>query len=69
MQFKSMNGTFYTDFPEVEALPATITKTEDKRNNGTVYKLNKNVQVRVGKGGKLFKFETLNGNIYIKKQS
>ncbi|MEO6522262.1 MAG: hypothetical protein ABIN91_11330 [Mucilaginibacter sp.] len=69
MQFKSMNGAFYTDFEEVAALPATITKATDKRSNGTVYKLNKDMQVRVGKGGKLFKFETLNGNIYIKKQS
>jgi DUF4097 and DUF4098 domain-containing protein YvlB len=69
MQFKSLNGAFYTDFDEVSALPATITKATDKRSNGTVYKLNKDIQVRVGKGGKLFKFETLNGNIYIKKQS
>jgi DUF4097 and DUF4098 domain-containing protein YvlB len=69
MQFKSMNGGFYTDFPEVEALPAQVTKNENKRDNATVYKLNKNVQIRVGKGGKLFKYETLNGNIYIKKQS
>ncbi|MBW4888679.1 hypothetical protein KXQ82_03095 [Mucilaginibacter sp. HMF5004] len=69
MQFKSMNGKFYTDFDEVEALPTQVTKTQDKKANGTTYKLNKNTQVRVGAGGKLFKFETLNGNIYIKKQS
>ncbi|RKR84790.1 hypothetical protein BDD43_5043 [Mucilaginibacter gracilis] len=69
MQFKSMNGAFYTDFPEVEALPAVITKNQSKKDNATVYRLNKDVQVRVGKGGKLFKYETLNGNIYIKKQS
>jgi hypothetical protein len=69
MQFKSMNGKFYTDFDEVEALPAQVTKTLDKKANGTIYKLNKTTQVRVGTGGKLFKFETLNGNIYIKKQS
>jgi hypothetical protein len=69
MQFKSMNGKFYTDFDEVEALPSQVTKTQDKKANGTIYRLNKNTQVRVGAGGKLFKFETLNGNIYIKKQS
>jgi hypothetical protein len=67
LQFKSMNGQFFTDFPDTEVLPTKITKTESKNNNGTIYKMNKNTAIRVGKGGKLFKFETLNGNIYIKK--
>lgn len=67
LQFKSMNGQFYTDFPEVQNLPAQISKTEDKRTGGTTYRINKDMQVRIGKGGKLFKFETLNGNIYIKR--
>jgi hypothetical protein len=26
-------------------------------------------QIRIGDGGRLFKFETLNGNIYIKRQA
>jgi hypothetical protein len=69
LQFKSMNGGFYTDFPEVENLPATLSKTTDRKSNGTTYKINKDTQVRIGKGGKIFKYETLNGNIYIKKQS
>jgi len=69
MQFKSLNGGFYTDFEEVSALPPTVTRATDKKSNGTLYRMNKDMQVRVGKGGKLFKFETLNGNIYIKKQS
>ncbi len=68
LEFKSMNGQFYTDFPDVEMLPAQVIKTAAKGNSGTVYKLNKNQQVRVGAGGKVFKFETLNGDIYIKKQ-
>jgi len=67
LQFKSMNGAFYTDFDNVEALPTSVTKTAEKKANGTLYKLNKNTQVKVGAGGKLFKFETLNGNIYIKR--
>lgn len=69
LQFKSMNGSFYTDFPDAEVLPGKVTKTQEKKSNGTVYKLNKNSDVRIGNGGKTFKFETLNGNIYIKKQS
>jgi DUF4097 and DUF4098 domain-containing protein YvlB len=69
LQFKSMNGEFYTDFPNVEIMPARVVKSQEKKGGTTVYKLNKNMEVRIGTGGKLFKFETLNGNIYIKKQS
>ncbi len=69
VQFKSMNGAFYTDFPDVVMLAPTITKNQEKKGDGTVYKMNKDTQMRIGNGGRLFKFETLNGNIYIKKQS
>jgi DUF4097 and DUF4098 domain-containing protein YvlB len=69
LQFKSMNGKFYTDFENTEVLPTTVVVTQSKKAEGTMYKLDKNPQVKVGAGGKLFKFETLNGNIYIKKQS
>lgn len=68
LEFKSMNGQFYTDFPDAEILPTRVSKTESKSGGGTTYKLSKNNGVRIGAGGKLFKFETLNGNIYIKKQ-
>ncbi len=69
LEFKSMNGGFYTDFDNVQVLPARITKTERKTDEGTVYKINKDSDIRIGSGGKTFKFETLNGNVYIKKQS
>jgi DUF4097 and DUF4098 domain-containing protein YvlB len=69
LQFKSMNGDFYTDFPEVILLPASVSKAQDKKGDGIVYKLNAVKSVRFGKGGKTFKFETLNGNVYVKKQS
>lgn len=68
LEFKSMNGQFYTDFPDAEILPGKVVKTQSKNNSGTVYKLSKNSDIRIGAGGQLFKFETLNGNIYIKKQ-
>ena len=66
--FKSMNGQFYTDFQDVQVMPTHVTKTENKNSNGTTYKLSKNSDIRFGAGGKIFKFETLNGNVYIKKQ-
>lgn len=68
VEYKSMNGEFFTDFPDVQVLPSRVTKTSNKNGNGTTYKLSKNSDIRFGAGGKSFKFETLNGNIYIKKQ-
>ena len=69
LQFKSMNGDFFTDFPDIEKLPAAVTKEKANKEAGTVYRINAVTFVRFGKGGKTFKFETLNGNVYIKKQS
>jgi hypothetical protein len=68
LEFKSMNGQFYTNFDDLEVMPSKVIKTESKDNGGTVYKLSERPDVRVGSGGKTFKFETMNGNIYIKKQ-
>jgi hypothetical protein len=69
LQFKSMHGDFFTDFPNAELLPASVTKKLEKKEGAIVYKLNTYTAVRFGKGGRTFKFETLNGNVYIKKQS
>jgi hypothetical protein len=69
LHFKSMNGDFFTDFPDAQRLPASVRKDKEKKGDGLVYKLNATTAVRLGKGGKTFKFETLNGNVYIKKQS
>jgi DUF4097 and DUF4098 domain-containing protein YvlB len=69
LQFKSMHGDFFTDFPEAELLPSSTTKVQENKGEGKIYKLNAITAVRIGKGGRTFKFETLNGNIYIKKQS
>jgi hypothetical protein len=63
-----MNGEFYTDFQNVQVMPSRVTKSENKSGSGTTYKLSKNSDIRFGTGGKTFKFETLNGNVYIKKQ-
>ena len=70
-QFKSLNGSFYTDFPDVEVLPPMVTRTQQKTGNGVKYRLISAKQVKIGNGGdgKLFKFETLNGDIYVRKQS
>lgn len=69
LQFKTFQGKFFTDFPNTEVLPVQAIKTTQQTGTGKVYKLNKNTAIRIGKGGKTFKFETFNGSIYIKKQA
>lgn len=69
MQFKTMNGNFYTDFNNAQVLPPRITKNKEEEGGGTTYKLGNSRDVRIGTGGKIYKFETLTGNVYIKKQS
>jgi DUF4097 and DUF4098 domain-containing protein YvlB len=69
LQFKSWNGSFYTDFPKYEVLPVKVTKNVKQREGGTEYQLIIDKQIRIGEGGRLFKFETMNGNIYIKRQA
>ncbi|WP_046244113.1 DUF4097 family beta strand repeat-containing protein [Hymenobacter terrenus] len=68
LHFKSMHGEFYTDFPNAEVLPVQVTKNQEGRGGGTVYKLTKDTAVRIGKGGSDIRFETLNGDVIISKQ-
>jgi len=66
-QFKSWSGAFYTDFDDTQVLPAVVTRNEQHRSSGTTYKINIAKRLQIGNGGNLLKFETMNGNIYVKK--
>ena len=66
LQFKTFQGAFYTDFSDAQILPVQVVKTQENRGDKTVYKLNKTTAIRVGAGGKILRFETFNGNVYIK---
>ncbi|MCC3157426.1 hypothetical protein LJ737_09255 [Hymenobacter sp. 15J16-1T3B] len=68
VHFKSMHGELYTDFPEAELRPVQVSQTQQAAAGGTKYKLSKDRVVRLGKGGKDFRFETLNGDVTIKQQ-
>ena len=68
VSFKSMNGQFYTDLTEVEMVPVRVTKNTEGQGEGTVYKIDKLQNYKVGKGGPALNFQTLNGNIYLKKK-
>lgn len=64
LRFKSFNGDFYTDY-DVKYLPNKVTSKTAKDGKRKIYKVSEFTAVRVKKGGKVFKFETLNGNIYV----
>lgn len=65
--FKSFQGEFYTDFPEVAVMPSKIKKIVEKDGESTHHKLEKGSNIKIGNGGLKLHFETFNGNIYIKK--
>lgn len=69
IQFKSMNGSFYTDFENTEPLPLFVVKNIENAGKGTMYRLDVARRIKFGNGGTVLKFETMNGNIYVKKQS
>ncbi|MCB2410143.1 DUF4097 family beta strand repeat-containing protein [Hymenobacter lucidus] len=68
VHFKSMHGELLTDFPNVESLPVQVVQNKQSTTGGTKYKLSKGTAVRLGKGGNDFRFETLNGDVTIKRK-
>ena len=64
---KSMNGSLYTAFDYVTSKPQ-LTKSIKSRGESTVYKLDESFGIEIGQNGPLLSFETLNGNIYLKRQ-
>ena len=63
--FKSMNGELFTDF-DIARQFAKTTKEEPGKKN-TKYRYEAKPVVQIGKGGLSFDFETLNGDVIIKK--
>jgi hypothetical protein len=68
VSFKSMNGQFYTDLKDLELQPVKVTRNTGNNGSNTVYKLDKSQTYKAGQGGIALTFETLNGNIYLKKK-
>jgi DUF4097 and DUF4098 domain-containing protein YvlB len=67
LSFKTLNGAVYTDFDT-----AALTQpagTAERKNGKFIYKQDRHTGVRVGSGGPELKFETVNGEIRIRKES
>lgn len=72
LELKTMNGDVYTDFEVVSlAQPATVERSFNNRGNGmrSMARMNRNSAFRVGNGGEMHSFNTLNGDIYVRKAS
>jgi len=65
--FKSLHGDLYTDFSNLRRLKTQV-KAEQRGNNGGItYRIDKFAPVRIGNGGPEFRFEVLNGDVYVKR--
>jgi DUF4097 and DUF4098 domain-containing protein YvlB len=67
LRFKTLNGQVYTDF-DAKALADSPGSTE-RRNGKFVYASNRSSSVRIGSGGPELNFQTVNGDIRIRKES
>ena len=66
LSFETMNGEVLTDF-EHQVLPPVAHRTES-RNGGTVWRLEIDTPIRIGRGGPHHRFENLNGDIIIRRK-
>jgi hypothetical protein len=64
--FTTMNGELYTDFEIARQYAKTI-KNATGKGSSTQYSYVARPVVQIGKGGTAYDFETLNGNVIIKK--
>lgn len=64
--FKSMNGELFTDF-DIAKQYAKTTKNDSGKKENAKYKYESKPVVQIGQGGLSFDFETLNGDVIIKK--
>ena len=67
LRLKTLNGQAYTDFEATALLPSTAEASE-RRNGRFVYRINHTSNVRIGSGGPELSFETVNGDIRIRKE-
>lgn len=67
--FESLHGDLYTDFENIQRLTPQINKKTDTTHSGTKYRVDKTSPFRIGNGGPKLRFQVLNGDVYLRKQS
>jgi DUF4097 and DUF4098 domain-containing protein YvlB len=68
VECKSMNGEIYTDYDDFKPL-SKVQKLSESSNGSTIIRMDKIEGIILGTGTSKLKFETLNGDIFIKKQN
>ncbi|HEV3218010.1 MAG TPA: hypothetical protein VGZ27_19950 [Vicinamibacterales bacterium] len=63
LKLKTVNGGLYTDF-DAAPLPSAA-PIRERRNGGYVYRRNRSVSVRVGRGGPELTFDGVNGDVRV----
>jgi hypothetical protein len=63
--FDSYHGEFFTEFTDVQTLPAQVNTSVSKENDGKSYKIEKKKALRLGKGGITLDFKSHHGNFYL----
>ena len=63
---KTMHGNLYSAF-DYESITPKLKKTSSKSGESTVYELDQSFAIEIGQNGPLLSFETLNGDIYLKR--
>jgi hypothetical protein len=67
LEYKTLHGGVYTDF-DLNAATIPVTGTAENKNGRFVYRSHGYSRSRVGSGGPLLSFETINGEIRILKK-
>ncbi len=67
LQYKTLHGGIYTDF-ELNGAPVAVAGQAEQKNGRYVYRSHGYSSGRVGSGGPLLSFETINGEIRILKK-
>jgi len=67
LEYKTLHGGIFTDF-EVTGAPSNVPGTSEQKNGRFVYRSHGYSKSRVGSGGPLLSFETVNGEVRILKK-
>ncbi|MDW3197383.1 MAG: DUF4097 family beta strand repeat-containing protein [Cytophagales bacterium] len=67
VQAKSMQGDLFSAF-DYERIPPEVKKTEDRKGGTTRFEIQQTTSVKIGQSeGPRFQFETLNGDMFLKR--
>lgn len=66
ISYKTMNGEFFTNF-DVQKTTPKLTKTTERKNRGTKYKVDSSRHFKIGNGNVHLHFNQLNGDAILKK--